>query len=296
MKRILAALLVIAVLCLTGCTTKRSQTPTDTGTDTPQFSMASVTDVSQLKEKVIGALRGTFAADAVVRAQIPILTYEDFATMYAALEKGEISGMALDEPTAISACISYDTLSYIPFENNGNGFKVDNSLADKAIGVKKGSDLAAKINDALKTIPAQTRKELMAQMVMVCAGGAIDASALKSDAPKNPNGVLKVVTECAYEPYNWRAESDANGALPVKNQEGNAYVNGYDVQIAQYVANKLGMGLEIYAADYDAMFSMVEHGDADCLLSGTEPTAERAALVDFTDAYYTANVVIAYMK
>ncbi len=105
------------------------------------------------------------------------------------------------------------------------------------------------------------------------------------------DGVLKVGMECAYAPFNWSQEDDSNGALPIANVN-NMYCNGYDVQTAALIAKALGMELQIYAYEWDSLIPAVQSGALDLIIAGMSPTAERRQTVDFTDIYYTSNLVI----
>ena len=100
--------------------------------------------------------------------------------------------------------------------------------------------------------------------------------------------------ECAYAPFNWSQLTNANGA--VKIQGSDLYANGYDVQIAKYIAAEMGMALEIYAAEWDALIAGVQANTYDAIIAGMSPTAEREEQVDFTDCYYNSNLVIIYKK
>jgi len=100
--------------------------------------------------------------------------------------------------------------------------------------------------------------------------------------------------ECAYAPFNWSQTTDANGA--VKIQGSDLYANGYDVQIAKYIAAEMGMSLEIYSAKWEALITGVQAGTYDGIIAGMSPTEEREAEVDFTDCYYNSNLVIIYKK
>lgn len=103
-------------------------------------------------------------------------------------------------------------------------------------------------------------------------------------------GVIKVGMECAYAPFNWTQPGDAEGAVKIANAEG--YANGYDVQIAKSIAEELGVGLEIYAYEWDALIPAVESGKLDCIIAGMSPTDERKETIDFSSNYYISNLVI----
>lgn len=103
-------------------------------------------------------------------------------------------------------------------------------------------------------------------------------------------GVLKVGMECAYAPFNWTQADDKDGAVKIANAEG--YANGYDVQIAKSIAKEIGVDLEIYAYEWDALIPAVESGKLDCIIAGMSPTDERKETIDFSSNYYISNLVI----
>ncbi len=108
------------------------------------------------------------------------------------------------------------------------------------------------------------------------------------------DGVLKVGMECGYEPFNWMQTDDANGAVKIANADG--YANGYDVQIAKKIADKLGVKLEVYQYKWEALIPAVESGKLDCVIAGMSPTDERKETVDFSANYYVSNLVVITKK
>ena len=131
---------------------------------------------------------------------------------------------------------------------------------------------------------------LAAVMMMVSC-----CTALADSEPTGvEDGVFTIAMECAYAPYNWTQTDDSNGAVPIKDSSD--YANGYDVQIAKYVAARLGMNLEIYSIEWDSLLPALESGAIDAIAAGMSPTAERAAQIDFTDTYYESNLVVIIRK
>ncbi len=107
--------------------------------------------------------------------------------------------------------------------------------------------------------------------------------------------VLRVGMECNYAPYNWSQADDSNGAIAIKNVD-NMYTNGYDVQVAQKIADALGKKLEIYSYEWDSLIPGVQSGNLDMIIAGMSPTAERKEKIDFSNNYYTSNLVIVTKK
>lgn len=295
MRRIVSILLAVmfCVACFTGCGGSK-----DNG-GTASVDVRNAKSIADLAGAKIAAQTGTFHADAL--AQIPNVqasTYPEFSDLLTALKSGAIDGYVAEEPTAFSVCASNDDLTYLPFKNNDTGFTATAADVGIAIGFKQGNTLRDQINTVLAEITAEQRTELMEQIVTLASGGTVTEFAVHCDAPATTTGTLKIGMECAYEPYNWTdTEGTSLGAVPISSEGQNGlYANGYDVQIAQYVANRLGLKLEIYAMEWDSLIPAVNSGAIDAIIAGMSPTAERAQQVDFTDTYYESNLVVIIRK
>lgn len=295
-RRIVSILLAVmfCVACFTGCGSSNSSSG-----DTASVDIKNAKTIADLKGAKIAAQAGTFHADAL--SQIPDVqssTYPEFADLLTALKSGAIDGYIAEEPTALSVCASNDELTYLPFKNNDTGFTATAADVGIAIGLKKGNALRDQINAVLAEITEEQKAQLMEQIVTLASGGTVDSFAVHCDAPATTTGTLKIGMECAYEPYNWTdTEGTSLGAVPISSEgQSGLYANGYDVQIAQYVANKLGLKLEIYAMEWDSLIPAVNSGAIDAIVAGMSPTAERSEQLDFTDTYYESNLVVIIRK
>ena len=295
-RRIVSILLAVmfCVACFTGCGSSNNG-----GSDTASVDVRNAKTIADLKGAKIAAQAGTFHAYAL--SQIPDVqssTYPEFADLLTALKSGAIDGYIAEEPTALSVCGSNDELTYLPFKNNDTGFTATAADVGIAIGLKKGNALRDQINTVLAEITEEQRSQLMEQIVTLASGGTVTEFAVHCDAPATTTGTLKIGMECAYEPYNWTdTDGSSFGAVPISSEgQQGLYANGYDVQIAQYVANRLGLKLEIYAMEWDSLIPAVNSGAIDAIVAGMSPTAERAQEVDFTDTYYESNLVVIIRK
>lgn len=289
MRRTFAILLTLAmVLTMAACSAPAAS-----------VDVAAAKSIADLKGAKIAAQSGTFHADAMT--QIPEVqgqTLPEFSDLLTALKAGTIDGYVAEEPTAIEVCLSDSTLAYLPLKNNDTGFTATDADVGIAVGLKTGSALREQINTILAEISAEVRSELMNQMVQLAAGKTVTTLALNSEAPANPVGTLRVGMECAYKPFNWTDMGTPSlGAVPISGEgKDNMYANGYDVQIAQYIANKLGMKLEVYSYEWDGLIPALNSGAVDAIIAGMSPTAEREQEIDFTNVYYSSNLVIIYKK
>ncbi len=85
---------------------------------------------------------------------------ETFPAMIVALNAGAIDGYISERPGALAAVEANPGLSFISFEE-GKGFTASPEDVAVAVGLKKGSELTAKINEVLAGITKEERQEIM---------------------------------------------------------------------------------------------------------------------------------------
>jgi len=98
--------------------------------------------------------------------------------------------------------------------------------------------------------------------------------------------VLKVAISPDYAPYEFYA-IDSNG---------NASLAGFDVALAKYIAQELGMEIDIIPMDFDGIIAEVQMGNVDLGISGFSPSPERAESVDFSEIYYAGTQAFVCLK
>ena len=108
-------------------------------------------------------------------------------------------------------------------------------------------------------------------------------------------GIFRVGMEANYAPFNWSQMNAANEAVPIANSSGE-YANGYDVWMARQIAQKLGLQLEIVKTEWDGLIPALLSGKIDAVIAGMSPTAERLEEIDFSDIYYSSNLVLVVRK
>lgn len=90
-------------------------------------------------------------------------------------------------------------------------------------------------------------------------------------------GKLTVATSPDFAPYEFYSI----------DEDGNPTLAGFDMALAQYVADKLGLELEIVPMDFDGVLSELAQGNVDLGMAGLSPDPARADAMDFSDIYYT---------
>ncbi len=103
------------------------------------------------------------------------------------------------------------------------------------------------------------------------------AEAASTDDSASTGGVLKMVTEATFPPYEY--------------YDGDAIV-GIDVEIAQAIAAELGMELEVQDIAFDSIITSVQSGKADIGLAGMTVTEDRKESVDFSNSYAHATQAV----
>lgn len=91
------------------------------------------------------------------------------------------------------------------------------------------------------------------------------------------DGVLTMATNAYFPPYEYYEGED---------------VIGIDVEIAQAVADKLGLTLKVEDMEFDSIITAVQGGKADMGLAGMTITEERKKNVSFSDSYATGVQVV----
>ena len=122
-----------------------------------------------------------------------------------------------------------------------------------------------------------------------CGGGNASTSGSTSSAGSDAassgeagfttavDGVLSMATEATFPPYEY--------------YDGDAIV-GIDVEIAQAIADKLGLELQVTDIAFDSIIPGVQSGKYDLGLAGMTVTDERLEQVNFSDSYATGVQVV----
>jgi polar amino acid transport system substrate-binding protein len=94
---------------------------------------------------------------------------------------------------------------------------------------------------------------------------------------------LTMATSADYPPYEF-----------IRTETGSEEIVGFDVDIANYITERLGYGLKINNIDFNGLIPALQAGRADFVMAGMTPTEERKQNVDFSVIYYEAkNAIVA---
>ena len=134
-----------------------------------------------------------------------------------------------------------------------------------------------------------TMAALMGLFILAgCGNGTTEDSSAADGSAESDAFVVGM--EAGYPPFNWTQNDDSNGAVKIDGADG--YANGYDVQMAQKVADGLGKELVIVKTEWDGLVPALVSSKIDAIVAGMSPTDERKEAIDFSDSYYTTELVI----
>ena len=99
---------------------------------------------------------------------------------------------------------------------------------------------------------------------------------LKAELKTVNEGKLTVATSPDFAPYEFYS----------LDADGNATLAGFDIAFAQYIADKLGLELNIIPMDFDGTLSELQAKNVDIGMAGYSPDPKRESIMNFTKIYY----------
>lgn len=123
-------------------------------------------------------------------------------------------------------------------------------------------------------------------MLTGCGGGG-------SNTAGEEDNQFVVGMECNYAPFNWLSSNQTDSSVAL---EGSGYADGYDVMIAQNIADQLGMELVIKQITWDSLLPSLQSGDVDAVIAGMTANEPREESADFTTPYYDSQGMIMIVR
>ena len=105
---------------------------------------------------------------------------------------------------------------------------------------------------------------------------AMSLDELKAEISTVVDGKLTVATSPDFAPYEFYAIDD----------NGDPQLAGFDLALAKYIADFLGLELEIIPIDFDGVLNELAAGSVDLGMAGLSPDPTRMDAMDFSDIYY----------
>lgn len=99
-------------------------------------------------------------------------------------------------------------------------------------------------------------------------------------------GVLTVATSPDFAPYEFYAIGE----------DGTPMLAGFDMALAQYIADDMGLTLEVVPMDFDGVLSELQMKNVDLGMAGLSPDPAREDAMDFSDIYYEGGQSLVTVK
>lgn len=209
----------------------------------------------------------TSAAYAKVLNGVEPVAFDTFALAAQGMKNGNADYVFVDKTTAKALC------------NEISGLKIiDIALSSEFYGIgidKSQANLKTQIDGILSSKAA----EIEAIKAKYMNGDEASYVGVESKTKDNSKAAqqLVVATNAEFAPWEYK--------------ENNLYY-GIDMEIANLIADELGLELVIDDMAFDAVVGAVGNHGVDIAMSGITITAERAEVINFSTPYYTESIVV----
>lgn len=231
---------------------------------TMAFTLASCSD--PVVSKIAVQVGTTSKMYADVLTGVEVVSYDTFALAAKDVVNGNADYVFVDKTTAKALCNEIDGIKYIdiPLSSENYGIGIDKNQA----GLK----------DEIDAILVKNAIEIEAIKAKYMAGLEATYVGVESAAKNNDKAdqQLVVATNAEFAPWEYK--------------EGDKYY-GIDMEIAQIIADELGMELVIEDMAFDNVVGSVGKQGVDIAMSGITITAERQQVINFSMSYYTESIV-----
>lgn len=233
--------------------------------------VVEINDASDLEGLAIGVQAGTTGETYVLDVKdADVHSFKTGIDAALALKNGNIDAIVLDELPAKEIVKNNDDLKICEVKFVSEFY---------SIAVRKGDTaLLNSINKTLKTIRENGKYDEILSVYVPTDGSEIS---FMNVPLTGSNGTLKVGTNAAFPPFEYKEGSD---------------VVGFDITLCSYIANDLNKKLEIKDMNFNSLLTALESGAIDCIAAGMTANDERRQSVDFSEPYFESNQVIIIRK
>lgn len=244
-----------------------------------------ISSYEDLKGKTVGVKNGTaaqtFLEENKNKYGFSIKTFDTGDLMYNSLATGSVNAVMDDEAVIQYAIQQGQDLSLdIPGEPIGSfGFSV-----------KKGSKYEYLVDDFNKAL-AEMKEDGTYETIMNKWFGSSDSSE-STDYSSRLNLTGSVTAKATPVKSSYTIVADSSFAPFEYQDESGKYV-GIDMELIKAIAEQQGFTITIQNPGFDAALNAVQAGQADAVIAGMSITDARKKIFDFSDAYYSSNILLA---
>lgn len=169
-------------------------------------------------------------------------------------------------------------------------------MKKKFLALTLSACMAASLAACGGSKPAETTAETEAATEATTAADAAGSEAESAEAESTEaaaaevttvaDGKLTVATSPDFAPYEFYAIGE----------DGTPELAGFDMALAQYIADYLGLELEVVTVDFDGVLSELQTKSVDIGMAGLSPDPKREGIMDFSDLYYMGGQSLVTIK
>ncbi|MGQ7448067.1 ABC transporter substrate-binding protein/permease [Streptococcus suis] len=246
----------------------------------------TISSYKDLKGKTVGVKNGTAAQNFLEENKdkygYNVKTFDTGDLMYNSLSAGAVDAVMDDE-----AVIQYAI-------QQGQDLSID--IAGEAIGsfgfsVKKGSQYEYLVEDFNKALAAM-KKDGTYESIMNKWLGSTTASAETSNYSSRLKLTGLAGKKATPIKTSYTIVADSSFA-PFEYQDETGKYVGIDMELIKAIAENQGFTITIQNPGFDAALNAVQAGQADAVIAGMSITDARKEIFDFSDAYYSSNILLA---
>ncbi|HEM4679485.1 TPA: ABC transporter substrate-binding protein/permease [Streptococcus suis] len=246
----------------------------------------TISSYKDLKGKTVGVKNGTAAQNFLEENKdkygYNVKTFDTGDLMYNSLSAGAVDAVMDDE-----AVIQYAI-------QQGQDLKID--IEGEAIGsfgfsVKKGSQYEHLVEDFNKAL-AEMKKDGTYETIMNKWLGSSTASAETTDYSSRLSLTGSATAKATPVKSSYTIVADSSFA-PFEYQDESGNYVGIDMELIKAIAEQQGFTITIQNPGFDAALNAVQAGQADAVIAGMSITDARKEIFDFSNAYYTSNILLA---
>ncbi len=240
-----------------------------------------VTSYEELKGKQVGVKNGTVAQKFLKENEskygYTVKAFDSGTEMYNSLKSSSVDAIMDD-----TAVIQYSM-------NTGQDLSINMDAEDIGsfgFAVKKGGDYEYLVEDFNKALAEMKEDGTYDKIIQEWTGTTNSAGTSTSPATGDAKAkatpvkdTYKIVADSSFAPFEFQDDS------------GN-YV-GIDMELIKAIAEQQGFTISIENPGFDAALNNVQAGQADAVIAGMSITDERKEIFDFSDSYYTSNIILA---
>ncbi|MFI3101981.1 ABC transporter substrate-binding protein/permease [Streptococcus suis] len=245
----------------------------------------TISSYKDLKGKTVGVKNGTAAQNFLEENKdkygYNVKTFDTGDLMYNSLSAGAVDAVMDDE-----AVIQYAI-------QQGQDLSID--IEGEAIGsfgfsVKKGSQYEYLVEDFNTALAAMKEDGTYEKILNKWLGSSNSTENTDYSSRLSLTGNASTKATPVKSSYTIVADSSF---APFEYQDESGNYVGIDMELIKAIAEQQGFTITIQNPGFDAALNAVQAGQADAVIAGMSITDARKEIFDFSNAYYTSNILLA---